>query len=58
MLSLCGLKQGHKWPGKSPGAEGKGEGRKDSDMWPARHLDWILVLNFDVVALMSDVAGI
>lgn len=58
MLSLCGLKQGHKMTWEESRAEGKGEGRKESHMWPARHLDWILVLNFDVVALMSDVAGI
>lgn len=58
MPSLCRLKQGHKWAGKSPRAEGKGEGRKERDMWHVKHLDWILVLNFDVVALMSDVADI
>ena len=58
MLNLCRLKQGHKWAGKSPRAEGKGEGRKESYVWHVKHLHWILVLNFDVVALVSDVADI
>lgn len=58
MLSLCRSKQGHKWPGKSPRAEGKGGGRKESDVWRVKHLDWTFVLNFDVAALMSDAADI